>query len=159
MSAEPFDIGPVMQRLQALVEAGSPYVRLVGARKDYAAVRSLNDFPAGSCYVMLATERASETKSGLSAPGTQNPIAQRMQVGLGIVLAFNNQRGLEGDELRDELRAGVGAVRNVLLGWTPVGASKQLQLIGGDLGDYDANIALWIDRWQTEHFIKPEISP
>lgn len=109
--------------------------------------------------MVLATERATETKSGLSIPGTQNPIAQRVQVGIGIVLAFNNQRGLEGDELRDELRAGVGAVRNRLLGWTPAGASKQLQLIGGDLGDYNANVALWEDRWQTEHFIKPEISP
>lgn len=157
MSAAPFDVGPVIARLKAaLVSAGG--FRLVGTRAEYATVRSLADFPAPSCYVLLATEKAIKTEPGSSMPGTQTSIGQTILVGIGVVMAFQNYRGLEGDELRDELRDRVAQVRNQLLGWTPpVSGGKQLQLDSGDLEDYDANVALWADRWTTQHFIQPEI--
>lgn len=155
MSTAPFDIGPVVDRLQQRVQS----LRLVGTSSDYAQVRALSDFPAPCAYVVLAYERAIQTKTGMSLPGQQQPLAQRMAVGLGIVMVFRNYRGLEGSELRDELREQVGAVRSVLLGWTPpVSGGVQLQLEGGDLEDYNASTALWSDRWLTQHTIKPEIS-
>ena len=157
MSTAPFDVGPIIQRLRTrLVVAGG--MRLVGNREDFSAVRSLADFPAPCAYVLLATEKAVKTDPGQSIPGQQTDLGQTMRVGVGIAMAFQNYRGLEGDELRDELRDRVGQVRNQLLGWTPPAAgAKQMQLDSGDLEDYDANVALWADKWVTQHFIQPEI--
>lgn len=158
MSAAPFDVTPVIERLQARVVSADG-MRLVGSGADYAQVRALADFPTPCCYVLLAFERGIKTRSGMSEPGMQHPIAQQMLVGLGIVMAFRNYRGLQGTELRDELRVQVGAVRNQLLGWTPpVSGGVQMQLESGDLEDYDASVALWADRWTTQHFIQPEIA-
>lgn len=158
MSTKPFDSGLLIERLTTrLVSADG--LRLVGGAADFAAVRSLADFPAPCAYVVLASERAVQTKTGISERGKQNQLAQVMQVGIGIVMAFRNFRGLEGDELRDELRDRVGQVRNELLGWTPpVDGGRQLQLQSGDLEDYDANVALWSDKWLTQHTIKPEVT-
>lgn len=159
MSAKPFDVGPVIARLRTrAVKPGG--LRLVEGRGAYAQIRALQDFPAPCAYVMLARESAARTDGGVSIPGQQSDIGQLMQVGIGVVLAFRNHRGLVGDELRDELNEQVGAYRNHLLGWTPdVPGGQQMQLIGGDLEDYDASVALWADRWQTRHFIQPEITP
>lgn len=159
MSASPFDVGPVLARLRTrAVKPGG--LRLVEGRGDYAQVKSLRDFQAPCAYVMLARESAVRTDTGQSMPGEQTDIGQFMQVGIGVVMAFSNHRGLAGDELRDELNEQVGAVRNHLLGWTPdVPGALQMQLIGGDLEDYDGSVALWADRWQTRHLIQPEIEP
>lgn len=155
MSARPFDASLLAARLRERV----PTLRLVGMRADYAGVRALSDFPAPCAYVVLAVERPIKTKTGMSLPGEQRPLAQQLQVSLGVVMAFRNYRGVQGDELRDDLRDQVGAVRDQLLGWTPpVDGGAQLQLEGGDLDDYDAATALWIDRYQTQHIVKPEIS-
>lgn len=157
MSTKPFDAGLVIDRLQAqLVPTG--VLRKVGGAADYAQIRQLGDFVVPGAYVMVGKETAVETQSGISKPGQQFPLAQIVRVGLGVVMAFRNHRGLEREELREALRDGVGAVRNVLLGWTPqVSGGRQLQLIGGDLEDYDASTALWADRYLTQHVIQPEI--
>lgn len=158
MSAKPFDVGPIIARLRTRAISATG-LRVVEGRGAYAQLRSLQDFPAPCAYVLLATETAVRTDSGQSMPGAQTDIGQTVQVGIGVVMAFRNHRGMAGDELRDELIAQVGAVRDVLLGWTPpVAGGTQLQLVGGDLEDYDASVALWSDRWQTRHFIQPEIA-
>lgn len=156
MSAKPFDIGHVVKRL----EAHAPALRLVGQRGEYSKVRSLASFPTPCAYVLLAVERPVKTSSGASVPGKQNPLAQVVNVGFAVVMAFRNYRGLSnGDELRDELLGVVGEVRDALLGWTPpVNGGRQCQLLAGDLDDFDDAVAVWIDKWETQHIIKPEIS-
>lgn len=161
MSAAPFDVGPVIARLRArTVKADG--LRLVEGRGAYAQIRALNDFPAPCAYVLLAKETAALADVGAAMPGEQMPLGQFVRVGIGIVMAFRNHRGLAGDELRDELNQQVGAVRNHLLGWTPdVPGALSLQLVGGDLEDYDTSVALWADRYLTQHFIQaqPETAP
>lgn len=159
MSAQPFDVGPIITRLRTRAISATG-LRVVEGRGAYAQLRSLQDFPAPCAYVLLAAETAIRTDASQALPGQQTDIGQTVRVGIGIVMAFRNHRGLAADELRDELNAQVGAVRNHLLGWTPqVAGGQQLQLLGGDLEDYDASVALWTDRWQTQHFIQPEITP
>lgn len=156
MSAKPFDVGPIVTRLQA----HAPALREVGQRGEYSRVRSLASFPTPCAYVILAVERPIQTKTGASVQGKQNPLAQVVNVGFAVVMAFRNYRGLStGDELRDELRDTVGEVRDALLGWTPpVNGGRQCQLLAGDLDDFDDTVAVWIDKWETQHIIKPEIS-
>lgn len=159
MSAAPFDVGPVIERLRTRA-VSKDGLRLVEGRRAYAQIRGLNDFPAPCAYVLLAKETGRLTDVGSAMPGQQVSLGQFVQVGIGIVMAFKNYRGLESDELRDELTQQVGKVRNQLLGWTPdVPGALPLQLIGGDLEDYDAAVALWADRYLTQHFIQPEIAP
>ena len=159
MSAKPFDVGPIIARLRTRAVSATG-LRVDEGRGAYAQLRSLQDFPAPCAYVLLATETAVRTDSGQSMPGAQTDIGQTVQVGVGVVMAFRNHRGLAGAELRDELNEQVGAVRNHLLGWTPqVAGGRQLQLLGGDLEDYDASVALWTDRYRTQHIIQPEITP
>lgn len=156
MSAAPFDTGLVITRLRE--QAMATGLRLVGGSADYRAVRSLQDFPAPCAYVVLAREKAQQTKTGQSLPGRQTPLAQLLEVTFGVVLAVRNYRQLEGDELRNELRDQLDRIRSPLLGWTPpINGGRACQLAGGDLSDYDAGTALWTDVWKTQHIIKPEI--
>ena len=75
-------------------------------------------------------------------------------------MAFRNHRGLAADALRDELNTQVGLCAiTCWAGRHQVAGGQQLQLLGGDLEDYDASVALWTDRWQTQHFIQPEDRP
>lgn len=155
MSAKPFDTRLVIARMQPLVATNA--LRKIGTRGDYANVRSLQDFPAPCAYVMLARERGQTTKTGASFPGRQSKLAQLMNANFGVVMAFRNHRGLEGDELRDELSDQIGEVRERILGWTPeVAGGRACQLVQGDLTDYDHATAIWTDVWNTQHIIQPE---
>jgi hypothetical protein len=158
MSAAPFDTGLIITRLRAPLLPGT--LRLVGGSADYASVSRLQDFPAPCAYVLLGRERGIAVKTGQNLPGQQYPIAQMLAVTFAVAMVFRNYRQLEGDELRNELRDQVGAVRNRLLGWTPpVPGGRACDLLQGDLVAYDAGIALWTDIWRTQQSIKPEIAP
>ena len=158
MSAAPFDVGQVIDRLRTRVDKKD--LRLVASRADYGSVRNLGDFPAPAAYVLLAKEKGRSTRDGLSIPGEQHAIAQVMDVQFAVVLAVRNYRQLEGEALRDELRDRARLVRNQLLGWTPdVPGGRACQLLGGDLGAYDAAVALWTELYSTQHIIQPEIDP
>lgn len=156
-STLPFDIGLVIERLRAPLPGT---LRQIGGSADFAAIKLLRDFPAPCAYVLLAREKAGKSSSGISIPGQQSPRSQILNVTFGVVMAFRNYRQLEGDDLRNELRDQVGAVRAVLLGWTPpVASGIGCELIQGDLTDYDAGIALWTDTWRTQHAIDIGASP
>lgn len=152
MSAQPFNVGLVIDRLRPTTTA-----RSWGGAADYVSITRLQDFPAPCGYVVLARERALQTKSGHSAPGRQSQMAQVVAVTFGVVVAVRNYRQLEGSDLRDELLDQLGQVRSVLMGWTPpVDGGRACQLMQGELTDYDASVALWTDVWQTQHIIRPE---
>jgi len=160
MSARPFSVGPVIERLRARVSKGDDGLRMVAGRADYASVRRLGDFPAPAGYVLLAKEKGVRTEQGMSMPGEQYPLAQVMSVTFAVIHAFRNYRQLEGDALREELELRVGLTRDQLLGWTPdVAGGRACELLTGDLGAYDNAVALWTDLYATQHLIQPEISP
>lgn len=151
MSAAPFDVKPVVARIKDAV----PALRQVGRAGDYASVRSLGDFPVPAAYVLLAREKAQETKSGISMPGQQTKMAQVVPVNFGVVVAVRNYREQAGEQLADELLEILGAIRDALLGWTPPGnGTRACQLLQGDLTQYDRATALWTDVWRTQHIIK-----
>lgn len=155
MSAAPFDVGLVIARLQA---AATDLRKIQGAA-DYAAVRLLQDFPAPCAYVLLGRDTATQTKTGTSMPGKQTPLQQAMEVQFGVVVAARNYREQRGAQVIDVLREVLGQVRNAVLGWTPpVAGGRPCQLVTGYLEDYDNATALWIDIWQTQLIIKPEIT-
>jgi len=152
ISAAPFDTGLVITWLRKTLPGG---LRKVGGAADYASVRNLGDYPAPCAYVLLAAERGQRLDDLCGPPGAQLALAQMMDVTFAVVMAFRNYRQLTGDDLRNELRDQVGAVRARLLGWTPtLCGAVPCQLERGDLGSYDAAVATWIDVWRTQHLIK-----
>lgn len=150
MSAAPFDVGLVQERLRALV----PALRQVGGAADYAAVRALKDFPAPCAFVMLAREKGAANPPGHAPRGQQIAVRQTATVTFGVVHALRNYRERRGDQLRDELGEILAATRGALIGYVPdVDGARAIQWVQGDLSSYDAGTALWTEVYQTQHFI------
>jgi len=150
MSAAPFDVAPVQERVRALV----PTLRLVAGAADYAAVKNLADFPAPCAYVVLAAEQYTSASAGHGRPGEQVPVSQDGAITFGIVVAVRNYREQRGAQVSQELIAVLGAIRDAVLGYVPpVPGARPCQLSRGRLADYDAGVALWEDVYTTSQSI------
>lgn len=153
MSAQPFDVQAVIDRLKTSVTT----LRKVAGAADYATLRSLGDFNPPAAYVLLAREKAEPSAPGNGLPGSQSPVRQRVVVTFGVVLAVRNYREQQGMQVQDALRDTLAAVRSALLGWVPnTTGARACQLLQGDLTQYDAATLLWTDVWQTQHIIGSE---
>lgn len=156
MSAEPFDVKLIAARLRERM----PTLRLVGIAADYAAVNSLQDYPAPCAYVVLGRDRGQPNQPGTAMPGEVAHVGQMMTDTFGVICVARNYREDRGGQITDDLRAIVGGTRGALLGFVPdVPGGRACQLLGGNLEDYDASTALWIDAYQTQHFTQSESVP
>lgn len=151
MLATPFDVQPVIARLQQLVPAST--LRQVGGAADYASVKALANFVPPCAYVLLAREKGQPHRSGTATPGQQTHLAQEALVTFGIVTCVRNYREQQGAQSQDALLSVLGAIRGALLGWLPDGASQPISLLQGDLLQYDAGNTLWADVFRTNHVI------
>ena len=150
MSAAPFDVSVIKARLLAQVST----LRTVGLSGDFAAVRSLADFPAPCAYVVLASERGIVKPTGHAPRGQQIKVRQVALVTFGVVLAVRNYREQRGEQLVDELATMLGATREALIGFVPdLDGARPCEFVAGDIQDYDASTALWVDVYQTQHSI------
>jgi hypothetical protein len=156
VSIAPFDVRQVQARLQA---ASTP-LRLVGLAADYAAVRNLRDFPVPCAYVVLAKETYEPNQPGQAPRGKQLPVRQVGRVSFGVVVAGRNYRSGAGGQLAGEIQEVLTAVRNVLAGWVPqVSGARPVQLLQGELLQYDDAVSLWSDVWTTQQIIGNEVKP
>lgn len=151
MLATPFDVQPVIARLQQLVPAST--LRQVAGAADYASVKNLVNFTPPCAYVILAREKGQPYRTGNPIPGQQTHMAQAAIVTFGVVVCVRNYRDQAGAQSQDALMSVLGAVRGALLGWLPDGASQPISLQQGDLLQYDAGTSLWADVYQTNHVI------
>lgn len=150
MSCAPFDVGVIVARLKASV----PALRLVGLAAEFAAVRSLADFPAPCAYVVLASEQGTSKPTGHAPRGQQISVRQVADVSFGVVLVVRNYREQQGAQIADDLAAIVGSARAALMGYVPdVDGGRPCEFVRGDLQDYSAGVALWVDVYSTQHSI------
>ncbi len=150
MSAQPFDVRILQARLKQQVSQ----LRLVGLAADYAAITGLQDFPVPCSYVLLAAERGQPKPAGHAPAGQVAKVRQMTDVMFGVATAVRNYREDRGEQLADELRAIVGEVRAALIGYVPaVPGGRAIEFVSGELKDYDASTALWVDVFQTQHSI------
>ena len=150
MSAAPFDVSVIKERLRTLV----PALRSVEGAADYAAVRSLQDYPAPCAYVVLAGETGAPNPPGNGIRGQQAKVSQMVAATFGVVLVARNYREQRGDQLTDEFQTLLAATRGAVIGFVPdVPGGRACQFVQGDLQDYDASTALWVDVFQTQHSI------
>lgn len=150
MSAAPFDVRQVQERLRERVNR----LRLVGLAGDYGSVKQLSDFPTPAAYVVLANERATSNPAGHAPPGQQIKARQIVVAQFGVVLALRNYREQRGEQLADEAKEILGAVRTAILGWVPnLPGARACELVAGKVEDYDASTLLWADLYKTQHSI------
>ena len=151
MSTEPFDLRPIQERLRTTV----PSLRSVQGAADYAAITGLRDFPVPCAYVVLAKEQGAPQPPGNAVRGQVMPVSQSVEVAFGVVLVVRNYREQRGDQVADELRQYIGLVRQALIGYVPdVQGARACQFIQGELLDYDASMALWVESYKTQHSIR-----
>ncbi|MGH8039904.1 MAG: phage tail terminator protein [Stenotrophomonas sp.] len=150
MSAAPFDVRVVQDRLRTSVKA----LRSVEGSADFQSITSLQDFPAPCAYVVLAREKGQPNEPGHAPRGQMAEVRQIMVVTFAVVLAVRNYREQRGAQVADDLSSMLSATRGVLIGWVPdVRGARACQLLQGDIQDYDAGTALWADVYQTQHSI------
>jgi hypothetical protein len=150
MSAAPFDVSSIVARLRSQ----APALRQVGLAADFAALRSLQDFPAPCAYVILAAEQGLSQPQGHAPRGQQIRGRQIVKVTFGTVIAVRNYREQQGAQVADELVQVLAATRAALMGFVPdVDGARACQFIRGDLQDYSAGTALWADVYETQHSI------
>jgi len=143
MSAEPFDVSPVIARLKA----GVASLKRVSGAADYATIKALRDFTTPDAFVLLAREKPIPRAGGGHQAATVN---------FGVVLAVRNYREQRGVQSDNELRTVLGQIRGVLMGWIPdVPGGRACQLVQGAVLDYDASTLIWSDVYQTQHFLQP----
>lgn len=147
MSAAPFDTRLIETRIQEAVTL--PRFLVAGAA-TYAAVQNLQGFVSPSAYVLRAKESGpSEAPGAAHRAGRQVAVVQ-----FGVAVVGRNYRDQTGAAAADDIDLLVGAIRACLIGWAPaVNGGRPVQWLQGDLLDYDQQRALWLDVFQTQHFI------
>jgi hypothetical protein len=145
MAAKPFPTRLVIDRLTSTIPRTE--LEQVNSAAQYASIEKLSDFRALTTFVLLANERwdGEPPKAG----------RQRMIVNFGVVTAVKNFRDTrKGVESAEELDPLIERIRQQLIGWKPaLEGSRECALIDGNVLDFDANVLLWIDVYQTQHFI------
>lgn len=138
----PFNPALIIERLKAAVTAA----KLVGNAANYAAVKGLRDFPVPSVFVLRPRESGDPHGAG----------RQRANVVIGIAIVGRNYRDGAGAAATDDLDLLIKQVRDALIGWQPpVKGGRPIQWAQGDLLDYDDSTAVWMEVFQTQHFIGP----
>lgn len=146
MSSAPFDTSLVIDRIKSATGVLAE-LREVGGAANYATVKALCDFPSPAVYVLLAREQGQQDAAAKSG-------RQAVTVSLGVAIAVRNYREERGVQSTPELNQFLSAVRERLIGWTPaVSGGRPLQFVQGDLVDYNDATLLWVDIYQTQHFI------
>ena len=148
MSFAPFDTDMVVARVARQV----PELQLVGGAADYAAVKELRSFRTPSAYVIFAEER----NTG-KVPTSVNVCAQESVVEFGVVLALRHYKELRGEQMHQEARALIGAVRSALIGWRPPAqGARVVTWMSGKVLDYDAGVLLYADLYQLPYMLSKE---
>jgi len=146
LNAKPFPISKIIERLNSSIDRRD--LDSVSSTAQYASIKALKDFRPKTAYVLLSNERwnGEPVKAG----------RQGMIVNFGVVIAVSNYRDIrKGAETAEELDPLVDMVRGNLIGWTPpdISGARSIQLLEGNVLDYDENTLLWMDVYQTQHFI------
>lgn len=143
----PFDICLVQERLRQQC----PDLEQVLGDSEYASVRRLADFRAGTAYVVLAGERNHNTLD--SNAGNRRRALAQVDVTFGVIVATRNYRSDNGKEARQAVRPLISSVREALVGWSPADCAPVAWQEASTL-DSDQSKLLWLDVFNTQRFIR-----
>jgi hypothetical protein len=133
----PLNTDLVISRLKNAV----PVLRGVSDAIEFDAIKELRLITDNRAFVVLDNEK----NSADVARHTNQTFAR-----FGVVVATRCARP---SDLMREARALIGQTRDALIGWRPENREFQSCVwLGGEVLDYDQNVLLWVDMYQTNYF-------
>ena len=146
MSSAPFDVSIVAEKLKVLLEDKTLVV--VGTSAEYSKLTDLTNAPTPSAYVLLGKESPND-----KAAGTR----QSVSVNFGVVIVARDisSRSTNIENVKQLANPVIGAVRELLIGSKIEGISggRQISWGGGQTLGFVNGVLVWIDSYQTQHFI------
>jgi hypothetical protein len=144
MNVGPYDVTEVIDRLKA--EPGD--LRLIGGTADLEAAKGVT-MTTPAAFVALATEVGQKRQGGSTVS------IQAVDVQFHVLLVLRDyQASKRGAAKAATLAAHIAAVRSRLLGWTPAqfNPATPVDLVGGQLIDYDKATVWWQDTYSTRYW-------
>ena len=143
-----------MRWVQARLRERVPGLREVRGAASYASlVRGIQEFNPDEAFVIPMKELSPDQDR--PTPGRQ--VARSM---FGVVIATRHYSDEQGETAINSVKPIIGAVRDAVIGWTPVDSNgeslsgaRPCWWLGGEILDYSAETLLWSEVFATQHNI------
>ncbi|MEC5319037.1 hypothetical protein VSX61_08815 [Brenneria populi subsp. brevivirga] len=147
MSSAPFDVTPVIERLNQFVGADK-LLRLVGSMAEYSKLTDLANATTPAAYVLLGRESPND------APADAR---QSVTAVFGVVSVVRAQSSVVTniDNARLALQPVAGGIRDQLIGWSVAGlrGGRPIKWTGGETLGFVNGVLAWMDTYSCQHFI------
>lgn len=128
------------------LKAQSASLKLVGGAVDFAALQKAPPAIVPAAWVVPLSERP---QANVVTVG----VAQRVEAGIGIVVAVRHLGDARGGGAVDVLESLRAEIRGALLGWSPAAGIDRLVSTGGDLLGFEDGLAWWMESFATQFTI------
>ena len=146
MSSAPFDVSLIAEKLKVLLQDKT--LVFVGTSAEYSKLTDLTSAPTPSAYVLLGKETPND-----KAIGTR----QSVSVNFGVVIVARDLSSIATniENVKQLANPVIGATRDLLIGSKieAVSGARQISWIGGQTLGFVNGVLVWIDSYQTQHFI------
>ncbi|OCG20028.1 hypothetical protein A9G22_01550 [Gilliamella sp. App2-1] len=146
MSSAPFDVSVIADKLKVLLQEKN--LVFVGTSAEYSKLTDLTSAPTPSAYVLLGKETPND-----------NPVGTRQSVnvnfGVVIVARDLSSHATNIQNVKQLANPVIGAVRDLLIGKTVqfIDGVRPVTWVGGQTLGFQNGVLVWIDSFQTQHFI------
>lgn len=146
MSSQPFDVSVIAEKLKELMVEKT--LVFVGTSAEYSKLTDLTSVPTPAAYVLLGKETPND-----------KPVSTRQSVtvnfGVVIVARDVSSRATNIQNVKQLANPVIGAVRDLLIGKTVhfIDGVRPISWVGGQTLGFQNGVLVWIDSYQTQHFI------
>ena len=146
MSSQPFDVSVIAEKLKELMVEKT--LVFVGTSAEYSKLTDLTSVPTPAAYVLLGKETPND-----------KPVSTRQSVtvnfGVVIVARDVSSRATNIQTVKQLANPVIGAVRDLLIGKTVqfIDGVRPINWVGGQTLGFQNGVLVWIDSYQTQHFI------
>lgn len=146
MSSAPFDVSVVAEKLKALLVDKT--LVFVGTSAEYGKLTDLTSSPTPAAYVLLGKETPNDKPVGTR---------QSVSVNFGVVIVARDysSQATNIENVKQLANPVIGAVRDLLIGKTVqfIDGVRPVSWVGGQTLGFVNGVLVWIDSYQTQHFI------
>ena len=146
MSSQPFDVSVIAEKLKELT--ANKTLVFVGTSAEYSKLTDLTSAPTPAAYVLLGKETPND-----------KPVSTRQSVtvnfGVVIVARDISSQATNIQNVKQLANPVIGAVRDLLIGKTVklIDGARPISWVGGQTLGFQNGVLVWIDSYQTQHFI------
>lgn len=146
MSSAPFDVSVIAEKLKKLMT--NKILVYVGTSAEYSKLTDLTSAPTPAAYVLLGKETPNDKPAGTR---------QSVNVTFGVVIVARDASSLATNiqNVKQLANPVIGEIRDLLIGKTVqfIDGVRPVTWIGGQTLGFQNGILVWIDSFQTQHFI------